>query len=84
MDSLLLKSALQAMKRFVSFLDIFYSLVLTSCRVVKDKQLPMPVNIFFSHVIGCRPQGTNLNIKHSTHKKVRRFSFKFFNFNFLF
>lgn len=66
MDALFLKSALQAMKRYL----LLQNPILILFRVVKDKQLPMPVNVFFAHIINSRPKGTTLNIKHSSHKKA--------------
>jgi hypothetical protein len=42
-----------------------------SFRVIKDKQLPMPANVFFANVVKSRPKDTTINIKQSSFKKVK-------------
>jgi translation initiation factor 2D len=49
---------------------LYISLLNALSLTIKDSDLPMPPSILYSQMIPCRPKGTTLDIKKSSHKKV--------------
>jgi hypothetical protein len=41
--------------------------------IVSDKELPMDPSVLFNHMLSCKNQNINLDLKASSYKKIGKF-----------